>query len=114
MSLKITSGDLLSRCSIEIHSNGITYFESAAFSTKRNFRFDQIETILLAADNTLSFQIGQELFSIRVRPDLPRQREIIDTFLRAVGGASPGCQVNAFPSGTNPKPPERIDFKSAY
>lgn len=88
MSLKISANTFFLRRYLEIDSSGITFCETAALGGTRTFRFDQVDCVLMSNDNVLSFQVGQEVFSLPTKPRKRRHQEAIETFVREVKRAA--------------------------
>ena len=83
MSLKITNSSLFEKHFLSVDSDGVRFYNSGLFGAKR-FRFNQIETVLLSANHTLSFQVGNEVFSIPTKPENPKHQNVIDFLLQEV------------------------------
>jgi len=77
MALKIDASTLLERIRMEVRSDGVL-FSKGAFASSRCFRFRDIQCILLSTQNVLSFQVGNEVCSLLVKPDNPKQKKVID------------------------------------
>lgn len=86
MGLRIKESSLLTNTILKIDSKGITY--SDIIGTKRKFGFGEIVCILMSEDNVLSFQVGEEVFKIRVKPGKKEHQAVIETFLREVRRAT--------------------------
>lgn len=84
MSLKITNSSLFTKHYLIVDSGGVKFFESAGWGSARRFRFDQIECILMSPDHKLSFQVGNEVFSIQTKPDNAKHVEATDALLQEV------------------------------
>lgn len=93
MTHKIKFSSLVENISLRIDDKGVAYYSGVVFSSTRRFRFEEVAAILLSEDGTsLSFQVGQEVFSISVKPGNVTQREAINAFTAAVAKAQPGYQ----------------------
>ncbi|HXS68430.1 MAG TPA: hypothetical protein VN761_06270 [Candidatus Polarisedimenticolia bacterium] len=83
MSLKITNNSLFAKHFLTVDSDGLKFYNSGLFGQRR-FRFNQIETVLLSPAHVLSFQVGNEIFSIPTKPDDQKHRNAIDFLLQEV------------------------------
>jgi hypothetical protein len=83
MSLKITNHSLFEKHFLKVDSDGLKFYNGALLGAKR-FRFNQIETILLSANHTLSFQVGKEVFSIPTKAGNAKHQNVIDFLLQEV------------------------------
>jgi len=90
MALKIKVHSLFKQWYLEIDSDGVKFCETAAWGGVRRFRFQQVEYILMSPDGVLSFQVGNEVFSIPTKPDNPKHQEVVNTFVREVTWAREG------------------------
>lgn len=81
MALKITSGGLFTRHFLVLKRDGVKFYEGTIGFGTRSFRFREIECVLLSADDRLSFQVGNEVFSIPTKPAKPKHRAVIDTLV---------------------------------
>ncbi len=83
MSFKITNDSLPEKHYLEAHSDGIRFFSGASLGARR-FRFAQIENVLLSSDGKLSFQVGNEVFSIPMNYENPNHKMTLDFLLHEV------------------------------
>jgi len=81
MALKITASTFLTKRSLEVRPEGVTYYESSGFGKVRKFAPAQIDLILMSPTNVLSFQVGREVFSIPTKPGNKHHQEVIDALL---------------------------------
>jgi len=88
MTLKISASSLFKNHYLKLDSKGIKFYESAAIGGAKRFRFNDILCILMAPDNTLSFQVGQEVFSIKTNPRNTKHQAVIDTLIQEVQRAN--------------------------
>ena len=88
MTLKISASSLFTKHYLKLDSKGVKYYESAAIGGGKRFRFNDILCILMAPDNTLSFQVGQEVFSIKTNPRNDKHQVVIETFVQEVQRAN--------------------------
>ncbi len=84
MALAILANDLLTKRYLEVNSDGVIYYEGAVTGSKRSFRFGQIESILMSPENRLSFQVGEEVFSIPVQPGIQNHDLVVATLVQEV------------------------------
>lgn len=82
MSFQITNNSLFQKHYLAVDSAGLR-FCNPTFGDRR-FRFHQIDCVLLSPDNTLSFQVENEVFSIPTKPDEADHRNVIDFLLQEV------------------------------
>lgn len=82
MSFEISNNSLLQKHYLNVNSSGVG-FCNPTFGSRR-FRFHEIESVLLSPDHTLSFQVGNEVFSIPTQPDNADHRNVIDFLLLEV------------------------------
>ena len=83
MSFKITNNSLLEKHFLEVNSDGVRFYYGALLGARR-FRFGQIDSVLLSFNNKLSFQVGNEVFSIPFKPDDPKHKNVIDFLVQEV------------------------------
>lgn len=83
----IKASTLFERRFLELTDAGVRFCDSPISSAGRKFRFDDVRGIVLSMDDILSFQVGEEVFSIQVKPGDGRHLEAIDAFVRAVSRA---------------------------
>ena len=81
MSLKIKANTFVTVRYLEIHSDGVTFCETAAMGGKHRFTFAQIEYLYLSPQNVLSFQVGTEVFSVPMKLDNAKQKLALDSLL---------------------------------
>ncbi len=83
MSLKITNNSLFEKHFLTVDSDGLRFYSGALIGARR-FRFNQIDTLLLSRTNVLSFQVGNEVFSIPTKPENRDHRNTIDFLVQEV------------------------------
>ena len=70
---------------IRVDANGVTYIEIVeGTEARRAFTFGEIECVLLSDQGLLSFQVGGEVFSIRLNPQEPRHQNVINALVVGV------------------------------
>ncbi len=84
MSLTIKANTFFTQRYLEVNATGVVFRETALVGGKRKFRFHQIENVLMSPDNRLSFQVGQEVFSLPVKPSKRRHEEAINALIQGV------------------------------
>lgn len=88
MAFKIDASSLVTRHSLTVQSDGVKYVESTITGSVRRFRFNEIECVMMSSANVLSFQVGQEVFSIPTRADKIKHQEVIATLINEVRRAN--------------------------
>ena len=94
MKLKISAPSFLKNHYLVVRSDGVHYCESMGLSSVRRFRFTDIFCVLLGADHTLSFQVGQEVFSIPTNPRSAKHQTVIATLVQEIQRAAAGRGSN--------------------
>lgn len=92
VALKINASSFAMKRELKLTDWGIEWIEGAAFTGNRKFTFGQIDFILLAADKTLSIQVGHEVFSLATKP---KHQAIIQQLVASVSSAYQ--RVGGFP-----------------
>lgn len=82
MSLKITANSLISKHFLMVDSDGVKFYDGTGFASAKRFQFRQIECVLMSPDNKLSFQVGNEIFTIPTKPDNAKHKAAIDALLQ--------------------------------
>jgi hypothetical protein len=72
---------------MEIDSGGITFVETSFSGGKRRFQFREVDVVLMSPDNHLSFQVGQEVFRIPVKPNNKTHQQVINALIQEVSRA---------------------------
>ena len=60
-----------------------------AFGGKKQFGFDQIECVCMSPANLLSFQVGNQVWSLPVNPQKRRHQEAVSALLSGLAGTVP-------------------------
>ncbi len=84
MALKISNGSFAATRWISLDSEGVEFGESAVTSSKRRFKFHEIDCVLLSAKGLFSFQVGKEVFSVETKKADKKHQELIDNLVKAV------------------------------
>ncbi len=92
MKEKISYSTLFFRQSLVVDDGGVKFIGTEAFQTARRFTFDQILCVLMGPDNTLSFQVGDEVFAIPTNPGNRKHQAAIAALLQGLGAAAPAGQ----------------------
>ena len=90
MKLKISINSLLKKQFLVVESDGVKFYDGTGFSGAKRYRFRDILCVLLGPDHTLSFQVGQEVFSIPTKPDDKTHQEVIASLVQMVKDAASG------------------------
>lgn len=91
-SFKIRANSLFVNRYLKVVENGVVFVETAAMGGKRKFRFDQIDYVLMSPTNVLSFQVGNEVFSLKTNPKRLRHQQAIQ---QLIGGAKAAQEHSA-------------------
>lgn len=83
MSFRISNNSLMQKHYLEVDSSGLNFFYGT-LSGARRFRFHEIDAVLLSSNHTLSFQVGNEVFTIPTKPDDADHRNVIDFLVQEV------------------------------
>ena len=84
MSLKISANSLFTKHFLMVDSNGVKFYDGTGFSGARRFAFSRIECVLMSPDNKLSFQVGNEVFSIPTKPGDAKHQAVVNALLEAL------------------------------
>lgn len=83
MSLIIRASTMFQKRYLKVDSAGVRFYEAALFGSERRFAFEQIVCVLMSEQNVLSFQVGNEVFSLQTKP---HKRKHQDTIAALLGG----------------------------
>ena len=96
MTLKISADSPLTNHYLFVQSDGVKFCQESASVAPRHFRYADIECILISPEHKLSFQVGQEVFSIPTDPSSEEHDTVIATLVyevqRAVAGWAPEAE----------------------
>lgn len=84
MALKIVHRSLFRRDFLIVKRDCFKIYEYGMFFGARRFLFSDIRCVLMSPEHKLSVQVGNEVFSIRTRPDKKKHQ---DTIAALVAGA---------------------------
>ena len=91
MSLKISNNSLFTKHFLIVDSGGVKFYDGTGFTGAKRFQFKQIECVLMSPDNKLSFQVGNEVFSIQTKPDNAKHKAVVDALLQEVQRSMTGA-----------------------
>ena len=99
MALKIDSSSLFSRNYLLLKKDGFKFYENSMLWGARTFRFADVSCALMSADHQLSFQVGNEVFCIAVKPEKPKHAQTLSAFLTSLENSRlpPGSAVRYQP-----------------
>src|SRR5258707_1061367 len=89
MKHKIVASSLLARQYLVVHDEGVKFCGTSLFRSVRKFRFDELLCLLLGRDHTLSFQVGEEVFTIRTQPNNAKHQEAIGALVERLEATKP-------------------------
>lgn len=87
MATKISHSDLFKRSFLIVKRDRVKFYESGMFFGARSFRFREISSVLLGADDRLTFQVGLETFSLPVNPGKPKHQAAIAELVAGLEGS---------------------------
>jgi hypothetical protein len=68
---------------------GMVYVPSLSFlGGRKRYAFSEIEYVLITSNNVLSFQAGQDVFSIQTRPYKQKHEAVMQALLDGVRGTA--------------------------
>ena len=76
-----------------VTDTGVKFSETFAFSSVRRFPFSDIACVVLGPDHTLSFKVGEEIFSIPTKPNKPKHQAAISALLEGLQRSDPAASV---------------------
>jgi hypothetical protein len=88
MKLKIRASSFFTSRYLEVDSAGIKFCETAFVGGVKRFKFNDIDFILMSDKDELSFQVKQEIFTIPIKPDKDKHKEVISVLLQEVRRAN--------------------------
>ena len=93
MKPKIGAGNLFKNHWLKVRPDGVQFYESSIGFGTRKFRFDQIDCVLLSPNDDLSFQVGREVFSIRMKPTRAAHQLALAMLVDGVQNSGTGAPV---------------------
>ncbi len=94
MALRIRASSFFTARILTVDAKGVTHLESAFVGGKRKFQFSEIDAVLMSSKSVLSFQVGNEVFSIPTKPGNRRHQEVIATLVGNVHAANSAGRTN--------------------
>ncbi len=91
MGLKIKANTFFTQRYLKVAPDGVVFCETALAGGIRKFRFEQIFCVCMSGENLLSFQVGQEVFSLPVKPNNRKHQEVVSALLRELGETLPAA-----------------------
>lgn len=92
MKHKIRVGGLISAQQLIVDDAGVKFSDSSTFGFKRFF-FAQIDCVLMAPDNKLSFQADNLVFTIPTKLDNAKHQAAIEALVENVRQSARGLEV---------------------
>lgn len=93
MALVIRASTFCETRVLKVESWGVTHVDACLIGGRRTFGFGEIECILMSVKHVLSFQVGDEVFSVATKPGNRRHQKTIEALVdavRAAHGLPPG------------------------
>jgi hypothetical protein len=84
MALTINASSLVIKRYLTVKDWGVVFMETAALGGRKKFVWQQIDYVLMSPTNVLSFQVGQEVFSIPTKPGKPKHQMAIQQLVDSV------------------------------
>jgi hypothetical protein len=84
MSLRIKANTFATQRYLQVDPGGVVFVETSLTGGKRRFQFHEIESVLISKDNLLAFQVGQEVFSLPVKPAKKKHQQVINALIQGV------------------------------
>jgi hypothetical protein len=88
MKLKIRAGTLFTDKYLEVDSAGVKFCETSFVGGAKRFNFSDIDYILMSDKSELSFQVKQEVFSISVKWNNDKHKNVVTALLKEVRRAN--------------------------
>ena len=84
MTYKIKANSLFMVRYLKVTDWGVVYVETALMGGKRKFNYGQIDYVLMSPTNVLSFQVGNQVFSIPTNPYKAKHQQAIAQLMARV------------------------------
>ncbi len=84
MALKIKASSLLTARYLLVKKDHVRYCETAIGSRIKKFKFNEIQCVLMSADNVLSLQVGRDVYKLPVKPGNRTHQETIDALVQGI------------------------------
>ena len=108
----------MTRQVLEVDDYDVIFHETAIVGGKRRFRFSDIECVLLSSTHLLSFQLGNEVFSVQTDPNDDNHRLVIEALVdRVLKSVPSGTAIGSMPPrAESDKEPveEKLEFRDEY
>ena len=78
MALVIRASSFFTKRYLKVTDWGVDFMETAALGGRRKFAYGQIDFVLMSPSFVLSFQVGNEVFSIQTKPQKFKQQQAIE------------------------------------
>ena len=95
MALKIRANTFFTQRYLRVYDWGVKYVESAVFGGGRKFFWGQIDCLLMSPDDRLSFQVGNEVFTIPTKPRKLAHQQAVKQMQEMLAGSVQ--RVTGFP-----------------
>jgi len=82
MKLTIKANTFIEQRQLGVDAAGVYYRKTAFLGGSQYFRHQQIDCVTLSDKGMLAFQVGNEVFSIPVRPYDARHQAVIEALVR--------------------------------
>lgn len=84
MGLKIKGSTFVEVRVLIVERDGVRFQQTAFMGGKRRFAFSQIDSVLMSPNNELSFQVGDEVFTVPTKPGKRGHEAAIAALLEGV------------------------------
>jgi hypothetical protein len=78
---KIHANTLLETRCLIIEDASMRFRQSVGLGGERRFSYGEIDCVLMSPESVLSFQVGQEVFSLPLRLEKPKHQAALAAFL---------------------------------
>lgn len=95
MALKIGANTFFTQRYLKVYDWGVKYVESAVFGGGRKFFWGQIDYLLMSPTDDLSFQAGNEVFTIPIKPKKFKHQQALKQMQDMLAGSAQ--RVTGFP-----------------
>lgn len=92
MGLTINASSLVIKRYLTVKDWGVVFMETAALGGRKKFEWGRIDCVLMSPANVLSFQVGQEVFSIPTKPGKAKHQQVIQQLIESVTRSLPPQQ----------------------
>lgn len=94
MGLKISASSLFQKHYLVVNAGGVKFFDNTSFFGSKRLLFSRIECVLMSPDHKLSFQYGNEVFTIQTRPENAKHQAVLQALLQ---GVQPAARAGILP-----------------